>query len=176
MSIRVVAVVVALSLLLGLASAFLVGQEKDYAPSWSPPPVDAVIAGLADLHFEAFVDRSYRQYVLRFPEQLTYMGVAEAFGVRNDRMNDYSEDYVRETHRLEAALLAQLQGYDRSALSTPQRQSYDVYEWYLDDLVRAHPFVYHDYPVSDFYATSCHFKVYDLLVEAHPIASAPPMI
>jgi len=169
MSIR--AVVVALSLLVGTLSTPLVGQEENYAPSWSPQPVDGVIAELQDLDFDAFVDRSYWQYMLRFPEQLTYMGVAEAFGVRNDRMNDYSDDYVRDTQRLEAALLAQLQGYDRAALSSQQRLTYDVYGWYLDDLVRAHPFMYYDYPASDFYVTSCHFKVYDLLTEAHPIVS-----
>jgi len=170
MPVRVVVIVVALGLLLGFASALLVGQGEVCAPSWYPQPVGEVIAELQDLDFDAFVDRSYRHYMLRFPEQITYMGVAEAFGVRNDRMNDYSEGYVRETHRLEAALLAQLKGYDRSSLSHRQRLTYDVYEWYLDDLVRAHPFVYHDYPVSDFFVTSCHFKVYDLLTEVHPIA------
>ncbi len=169
---RVSAVVVALSLLVGIVSALLVGQEEDYAPSWSPQPVDEVIAELQDLGFDAFVERSYQEYMLRFPEQLTYMGVAEAFGVGNDRLNDYSDYYVRETQRLETALLEMLLKYDRAQLSPQQQLTYDVYEWYLDDLVRAHPFAYHDYPVSDFYVTSRHFTVYDLLTEAHPIGNA----
>jgi len=172
MLIRVLAVVVALSLLIGIASALLVGQEENFTPRWSAQPVDEVLQSLQGVDFDTFVDRSYREYVQRFPEQLTYMGIAEAFGVRNDRLNDYSDVYVRDTQRLEAALLGLLRGYDRSALTAQQQLTYDVYEWYLDDLVRAHPFTYHDYPVSDFYVTSCHFKVYDLLTEAHPIENA----
>jgi hypothetical protein len=122
-------------------------------PTAMPTPVpqlqlDQVRTHLAGLPIDQFFEASYQQLRLRDPEMLTYDGLAEAYGVGNDRLTDRSDAYVRETRALEAMILDLLRGYDREVLAPEQQVSYDVYEWYLDDLVRGHAFMYYDYPVN----------------------------
>jgi uncharacterized protein (DUF885 family) len=106
--------------------------------------------------------------VLRSPRDVTAFGLGEYYGVRNDRLDDLSDDYVRETQRLEVAILDLLCGYDRAALSPEQQVSYDVYEWYLESWVRGHEFVYHDYPVNHVF-TGYVYRLNELLTELHPL-------
>lgn len=75
------------------------------------------------------------------------MGIAESLGLQNDQLDNMSDAYIRETQELEAAILTLLRTYDRSELTPEQQISYDIYEWYLDDLVRGHEFMYYDYPI-----------------------------
>jgi Tol biopolymer transport system component len=127
-----------------------------WRPSLSPESasvslsVAEIIARLEGLPLEEFFEESYRQLLLRNPETITYFGVAESLGMRNDRLNDLSDVYLRETQELESAILDLLRSYNRDDLPQGQQVSYDVYEWYLDDLVRGHEFMYYDYPVHHF--------------------------
>ncbi len=141
-------------------------------PSWTPPDLAEVQSHLEGLSWDDFVETSYRLYVLRFPETVTRMGMAAEFGVRNDRLNDYSDAYVRETMAIESDILLRLRAFDRSALSPSQQVVYDACEWYWDDLVRAHPFLYCDYPVSHLFVTSVDQLVQELLTEIHPLVKA----
>lgn len=142
------------------------------SPSWTPPNLAAVRLQLDGLSWDEFVETSYRLYILRFPETVTRMGMASAFGVRNDRLNDYSDAYVRETMDIESEILLRLRAFDRAALAAQDRVAYDACEWYWDDLVRAHPFLYCDYPVSHLFVTSVDQLVFDLLTQVHPLACA----
>ena len=142
------------------------------APSLSAPTLSDVRHLLDGLSWGEFVETSYRLYVLRFPETVTRMGMADAFGVRNDRLNDYSDAYVRETMEIESEILRRLRAFDRSSLASDDQAVYDACEWYWDDLVRAHPFAYSDYPVSHLFVTSLDQLVFELLTEIHPLSSA----
>jgi uncharacterized protein (DUF885 family) len=148
----------------------LLGGHAESVP-WSPRPVDETLVGLAGLDFVAFVDASYREYILRFPEWVTNLGVAGAFGVRNDALNVYSATYLEETRRLERGILDLLHGYDRATLNAEDQVTYDVSLWYWDDLVRGQAFALSDYPVSQFHITSLPWTLFDLLTEVQPIAS-----
>jgi uncharacterized protein (DUF885 family) len=79
-----------------------------------------------------------------------------------------SDAYVRETQALEAAILDLLRTYDREALDPEQQVSYDVYEWYLDNQVRGHEFMYHDYPLH-FFLRSYHSELESLFADVHPL-------
>jgi uncharacterized protein (DUF885 family) len=129
--------------------------------------VASVIAGLEGLPLDEFFEESYRQLLLRNPERLTELGLAESYGLRNDRLNDLSDSYIRDTQQLEAAILALLREYDRDGLSPEEQLSYDVYEWYLDDRVRGHEFMYHDYKVHQFLG-SYQDELFRLFTEYHP--------
>ena len=131
--------------------------------------VDEVVTSLEGLSLDAFFEESYRHLLLRDPEKLTVLGVAADFGLRNDRLNDLSDAYVRETQELESAILDLLRTYDREALDPEQQISYDVYEWYLDDRVRGHEFMYYDYPIHHFYA-GYHDELVRLFTELQPLA------
>lgn len=157
------------------ASLACLGAGADllpYVPSWTPPDLDAVRTRLDGLSWSDFVETSYRLYLQRFPEAITRMGMAADLGVRDDRLNDYSDAYVRETMEIESEILARLRAYDRSALSLSDQTVYDACAWYWDDLVRAHPFLYYDYPVSHLFVTSADQLTQELLLEIHPLSSA----
>jgi uncharacterized protein (DUF885 family) len=132
--------------------------------------VDEVVAGLQGLTLDDFFQKSYEQLLLRNPETLTALGLAGTYGLRNDRLNDLSDAYIRETQQLETAILNLLRTYDRAALPPEQQISYAVYEWYLDDLVRGHEFMYYDYPVHHFIG-SYHDELLRLFTEIHPLTN-----
>ncbi|MCP3975656.1 MAG: DUF885 domain-containing protein [bacterium] len=122
------------------------------------------------LGFDEFLEESYRVLLLRDPERLTSLGVSELFGLRNDQLNDYSEAFVGETQGIEVATLESLRTFDRAVLEPAQQISYDVYEWYLDQQIRGHRFVYHAWPVHHF-VNSYNFNVLLFLEEEHRIDS-----
>ena len=130
---------------------------------------DPALAALQGLSFDAFVDASYIALLRRHPQSVTHLGLASALGVRDDTLNDYSDAYLRETQRLEEGVLELLRAYDREALHPEQRLTYDVYAWYLDDLVRGHPYLYYDYFISPYFITSLHYRLEDLMAEVQPV-------
>jgi uncharacterized protein (DUF885 family) len=97
--------------------------------SWIPPSLADVQARLHGDSFDDFVTSSSRLYLLRFPQVVAQLGAAEALGIRNDRLNDYSVAYDRETAAIEGYFLDRLQSFDREALAPAQRAAYDVYQW-----------------------------------------------
>jgi uncharacterized protein (DUF885 family) len=133
-----------------------------------PTPVEAVTASLRGLSFDAFVEASFEALVARSPQWATEVGIAGRLGLRKDRLDDLSDGFGRETMAIEAALLEMLHGYDRAGLDHEQQITYDVYEWYLDDLVRGHPFVYHDYLVHHMLG-SYHWSTFFYFTESFPL-------
>jgi uncharacterized protein (DUF885 family) len=140
----------------------------------APTPTQAAIAGivaqLQGLPLDQFFDASYKQLLLRNPEGLTYAGMSEQFGLRNDQLNNLSDAYVRDTQKLEDAILEILRSYDRAALSPEQQVSYDVYEWYLDSRARGHDLVYCEYPIH-FMVGSYDVELIRLFTEIHPLVT-----
>jgi uncharacterized protein (DUF885 family)/metal-dependent hydrolase (beta-lactamase superfamily II) len=133
-------------------------------------PVAEIVSGLQDLPFDEFLDQSYLQLLLRSPETITAMGLSEELGLGNDRLDDLSDAYLRETQELESAVLDLLRSHDRDALSPEQALSYDLYEWFLDSQVRGHQFAYHDYPLHHF-IRSYHYNLDGLFTEILPLES-----
>ncbi len=141
------------------------------APPASPAPSASVanaLASLRGLTIDSFFEASYRQLLRRDPEKITELGIAAKLGLRNDQLTDVSDAYIRDTQRLQAGILELLRGYDREKLSPAQRVSYDVYEWYLDDQVRGHEFMYDDYLLSPV-LVSFHTDLIQFFTEIHPV-------
>jgi uncharacterized protein (DUF885 family) len=120
-------------------------------PTEAPPPtpeavpaqpsVDDILAELEGLPIDAFFEESARQLRLRDPDILFADGLEDVYGVeRGAQFTNLSADYISETQRLERETLDLLRTYDRSALSTDRKISYDVLEWYLAIQVRGHEF------------------------------------
>jgi uncharacterized protein (DUF885 family) len=140
-------------------------EESDQESS-----IDEVIAELEGIPIEEFFDASYTQLLLRKPELLTELNLSAQFGLRNDQLNNISDAYLKDTQRLEAAILSQLLAYDRRSLTPDQQLSYDIYKWTLEDLVDGHAFMYHNYPLTHF-INSYNFNLTTLLEELHPLNS-----
>ena len=128
--------------------------------------MNTTIADLKGLPLDEFFDKSFTLLLLRDPQKVTKLGIADAVGLRNDQLNDVSDAYIRETHKLQAGILALLQEYGNVPFK--QKISYKVYEWYLDDLVRGHPFMYYDYCVHHFLG-GYHHELIQFFTEIHPV-------
>jgi uncharacterized protein (DUF885 family)/Tol biopolymer transport system component/streptogramin lyase len=139
-------------------------------PAFEPPPVDEVVTELQGLPLDRFFEESFRHLMLRDPEWATAEGLADRFGIGNGQLTDLTDAYVRETQRLQIAILDMLRQYDRDSLPAGQQISYDVYEWYLDDLVRGQAFMYYDYPITHF-TTGVQFQLIQLFTDLHPVKS-----
>jgi uncharacterized protein (DUF885 family) len=123
---------------------------------------------LTGLGFDEFLEDSYALLLIRRPQFLTSLGVAAEYGLRNDRLDDVSEEYLLETQSLETAILEILESYERGRLTPPQQVSYDVYAWWLNLQVSGHQFIYHDYPVHHF-VNSYNDNLLLFLTEEHPL-------
>jgi len=84
---------------------------------------------LQGVPFSEFVDTSYRLYLLRTPQTVAALGLSDEFGVRNDRLDDYSLSYEQETVSINRLILERLRGFSRDALPDEERVVFDVCEW-----------------------------------------------
>jgi uncharacterized protein (DUF885 family) len=128
-------------------------------------PVDQVLARLDGLSFDDFLDTSYAEILSRSPEGISTRGLGQAFGMRNDRLDDLSDEYVLRTLDLIEGVQARLRAYDRAALTPAQQLSRDTYDWYLGDQLRRRELLYYDYySLAEIYG-----QLYYTLVTLHPI-------
>jgi uncharacterized protein (DUF885 family) len=135
-----------------LVALLLTGCQKapttpPAAPQEPTTELPSVTEDLQGLDIDTFFEESYIRIGLRYPENITALGLSATFGIRDDRLNDMSDAFIRETQDLENAILALLETYDRDALTPEQQLSYDVYTWYLEDRVHGHEFMYYDYVI-----------------------------
>jgi uncharacterized protein (DUF885 family) len=142
-------------------------EQATALPGDAAPPTSSLVG----LPFDDFVEASYSRWLVRHPELLTSLGVADQYGLRNDRLTDLSAKSLLETQRMEGETLRLLRSYDRGALSADQQLSYDIYEWYLQHLVAGHRWMYHDYPVHHF-INSYNDQLLRGLTDEHPIEDA----
>ncbi|MGD8490602.1 MAG: DUF885 family protein, partial [Anaerolineae bacterium] len=140
-------------------------------PTSDPASIDGILARLEGLPLPIFLEASYKALLLRSPETVTAYGLSEAYGVRDDRLDDLSDAYLRDTQALEAGVLDLLRDYDRQTLVPAEQLSYDVYRWYLETQVAGHPFLYYDYPLNHFIG-SYQFELDQLFTELHPLDDA----
>lgn len=139
-------------------------------PTATQASVSNTVADLQGLNIDEFLEASYHRLLLRDPELITELGLAEAFGVGNNQLTDISDKYIRETQQLEAAILDLLNQYDRGALTPEQRLSVDIYAWYLADRVCGHEFMYNNYPLSPV-TNSAHNQLVHFFTQIHPVTS-----
>jgi uncharacterized protein (DUF885 family) len=131
-------------------------------------PTADLLAGLEGLNIDAFFEESYRRWLIRDPETLTTLGLADFYGVGDADLTNISDQFIRQTQLLESGILELLRSYDRSTFSSTQALTAAVYDWFLDDLVRGHAFMYDDYPLNPI-VTSVHYNLYMLFVAYHPL-------
>ncbi len=107
-----------------------------------------LLATLRGMAFDQFVEESYIVLLKRTPEAVTALGMDADLGMTGDQLNDLSPEFISETQELESGIFEMLQTYDRDELTDDQQITYDIYYWYLDDLVKGHTFTYNDYPIN----------------------------
>lgn len=134
-----------------------------------PTPGDTPVAEPTGLSLDEFFEVSFRELMLRDPEMVIEEGLAQEYGLEGAELTNISDAYVRETQQMYATVLDVLHTYDRDALTPSEQISYDVYEWYLDDRVRAAEFMYNDYPATYFPVTAVHEQLIQFFTDLHPV-------
>ena len=137
-------------------------------PASPTPP--GLLDGLEGLDIDLFFEEAYRRWLVRDPENLTVLGLGDAYGIGDANLTDISDAFIRETQSLESGTLRLLRTYERGSFSAAQALTAQVYEWFLDDLVRGHPFMYDDYPVNTT-VTSIPYNLSMLFTAWHPLNS-----
>lgn len=137
----VVAAAIVLSLRLG-------SREEILEPSWTPPTLQEARTRLEGKTFAQFADEAYRIHLLRHPQAVTDLGLAETLGIRNDRLDDYSDKYVRTTLAIEREIYRRLHTYNRETLPPDERLTYDACEAFWKDLTTCEAPALSLFPVS----------------------------
>ncbi|KAA3644653.1 MAG: DUF885 domain-containing protein [Chloroflexi bacterium] len=143
-----------------------VEEVTESEPVLSPAEMAASLEGLP---IDEFFYESFRLLMLRDPEAITNEGIEELLDAPTGQLNNLSDDYIRDTQALEIEILDLLSSYDRASLAPEQQTSYDVYTWYLEDLIAAHDFIYNDYPASHFLTTSVQTTIFLFFTDTHPL-------
>jgi uncharacterized protein (DUF885 family) len=161
-------ILIALALVLILAGSCRAVEPTEIAAPH--PSVDEIVADLEGLDIDAFFEASYTKLLLRDPELVTELGLAETLETGNDQLTDISDAYVHETQALEVAILDLLSRYDRAELTPEQQLSADIYAWYLEDRIAGHAFMYNDYPVTHF-ITGIQNQLLQFFTDIHPVTN-----
>lgn len=142
--------------LVGLATCAAIGLAVQ---SWYFRPLSIGI----------FFERAFIQFVLEDPEASSSLGVFEQLGYKgfDGMLTDVSPAHEQKLAKMARDDLATLHGYDRASLSPAHQLSYDVLEWFLQDLVEGQRWLFHDYPVNQLFGVQS--STADFMVQIHPI-------
>jgi uncharacterized protein (DUF885 family) len=116
-----------------------------------------------------FFERAFIQFLLEDPEAVSSLGVFEQLGYKgfDGMLTDVSPAHQQKLAQMARDDLATLHGYDRSSLSPSHQLSYDVLEWFLQDLVAGQRWLFYDYPVNQLFGVQS--STADFMVQIHPI-------
>ncbi len=117
--------------------------------------------------FDDFLEEAFFAQITRDPELISELGLAQAFGMDNSQLTNVSDAFQLETYQLLQTQLDTLHSYDRALLTTDQQLSYDLFEWYLDDLLRGQEWRFYDYPVNQ--TLGIQNILIEFMTDRHPV-------
>lgn len=161
------------SLLIGLCFAFLYacggsGGGNNAPPVAGPTPAELLAADLQGLSLAEYYDASLAGLMQRSPEMLIWRSLGDVFPQAEPRLDNLSDDYQRDTFAMYSVALDALRAYDRSVLDADGLLNYDIYEWFLQDVVDRLPFIYHNYPAT-YGIFGVQADTEQLFTEVHPL-------
>ncbi|MDB6105213.1 MAG: hypothetical protein JWO52_5212 [Gammaproteobacteria bacterium] len=122
------------------------------------------------LGISIFFERAFIQFMLEDPEAVSSLGIFEQLGYKgfDGMLTDVSPAHEQKLAKMARDDLETLREYDRSFLSPANQLSYDILEWFLQDLVEGQRWLFHDYPVNQLFGVQS--STPDFMVQIHPIA------
>ncbi|MFC6635096.1 DUF885 domain-containing protein [Microbulbifer taiwanensis] len=97
-----------------------------------------------------YFERAFIKLGTTSPEILSQLRIFEQFGIdgHNAHLDDVSEAEGRRQMEMIRDELAVLREYDRAALEGQDAVSYDIFEYFLNDMIEGERWQYHDYPLN----------------------------
>jgi uncharacterized protein (DUF885 family) len=111
-------------------------------------PAEQLAWQLTGLSLDDFFSASYQALSLRTPEEVVALGLVQPYGLKTVGLDNVSDSYAHETYDLAEVILAALNVFDRSAMSADDQLSYDVYEYFLEDMLAGEQYLLYSYPAS----------------------------
>ncbi len=117
-----------------------------------------------------FYARTFMHFMLSHPMMLSGMRILEPMGIEshNSKLDDNTIEFQMEEMAWLDKQLEILRSYDRSGLD--DQLSYDVLEWFLDDMQQMNKFAFHDYPVNQSFGIQSGLP--DFMINTHQILDA----
>jgi uncharacterized protein (DUF885 family) len=156
-----------------LASCSGGGNSGPPPPPLPPPPQPPTASeqlriDLQGLPLDEFYFESYDALLQRTPELIVWRGLTGVFPPDSIGLNNLSDAYQRETFAMHQVVLEMLQTYDRSALTTDEQLTYDIYEWQQQDEIDRLEFIYYDF-VATYNFYGIHRDTLNFFTAAHPL-------
>ena len=117
-------------------------------PPPPPPPIDVVQVfsdGIQSLTLDEFYAASFNGLTVRSPETVVGQALESVLPLDGVTLDNLSDDYQRDTFDMYQITLDTLRTYDRATLSPDEQLNYDIYGWYLQDVVDRLEFIYYDF-------------------------------
>ena len=167
-------------LLVSTATLFLLvscgggGSGTSPPPAAPPPPPPTAAELLAEqlqgLTLDEFYFESFGALFRRSPEDIVWDALESTFPLDDVSLDNLSDDYQRETFAMYQVVLDALGTYDRSTMTADQQLDYDVYEYYLRDVVNRLPWIYYDFRAT-YMLFSVQRATERFLTDIHPLAT-----
>jgi uncharacterized protein (DUF885 family) len=121
------------------------------------------------LSISIFFERAFIQFMLEDPEAVSSLGIFEQLGYKgfDGKLTDISPAHEQKLAKMARDDLATLRKYDRRSLSPANQLSYDILDWFLQDLVEGQRWLFYDYPVNQLFGVQS--STPDFMVQIHPI-------
>ena len=139
-------------------------------PVTGPTPAEILAQDLQGLTLDQFYFDSFEALLKRSPESIVWEALEATFPLDSVGLNDLSDGYRRDTFAMYQVVLDALRTYDRSTLDADGQISYDVYEWYLQDVVERLEWIYYDFPAT-YALVSEHRDTRIFFTDIHPLES-----
>ena len=108
---------------------------------------------------------------LRTPELYVELGLESIYGIHPVALNDLSLAYQEETYALFQNVLDGLAAYDFDKLSPEQQASYQLYQYWLKDMLSGYDFRFNEYIDSGFDILSASLNTEFFFSDIHPMAN-----
>ena len=139
-------------------------------PTSGPSPAELLAADLQGLTLDTFYEASFAALISRSPETIIWRSLESVYPLSGVTLDDLTDRYRRDTFAMYQVVLDALRSYDRAALDADGQLNYDVYEWYLQDVVDQLEFIYYDF-VATFGIFGVQEDTRQLFTEVHPLAT-----
>ena len=108
---------------------------------------------LKPTNIKHFYERLMLKFALGSPEILSMIRVLEKFGIHfhNKQLNNESDSFRKKQMEMVKREFKILKSYDRWRIVPKNRISYDIMEWYLQDIIDGEKYMYHDYPINQMF-------------------------
>ena len=123
-------------------------------PAAGPSPSEKLAEDLDGLPLSEFYEESLKALTYRSEESILWQGLTGEYPLEGAGLDDFSDEYRRETIAMYAVVLELLRRYGTESQALKEKPdfttfdeelTYDFYEWYLQDRVAELDFLYHDF-------------------------------